>query len=142
MLRQNLARCASAPPACYSATPAYDDVYPGMGKGWWTIVYPRWCNVLLEQLLRQRYNATAGNAKTLLNQIEFNNKKYTIITKIPNFTKYELWKVYILHFNILLKNPFLQKVRKCFGICCVSCIINRYFEYRIRILCIYLYMGT
>ena len=30
----------------------------------------------------------------------------------------------------------------CFGIVGVFCIINRYFEYRIRILCIFLYMGT
>ena len=40
---------------------------------------------------------------------------------------------------------FLKKnrnVRKCFGIVGVLYTINRYFEYRIRILCIGLYMGT
>ena len=32
--------------------------------------------------------------------------------------------------------------RKYFGIFGIFCIINRYFEYRIRIRCIWLYLGT
>ena len=32
--------------------------------------------------------------------------------------------------------------RKYFGILGLFCAINRYFEYRIRFLCIFLYMGT
>ena len=34
------------------------------------------------------------------------------------------------------------KLRKRFGIVGLFCTINRCFEYRIRILCIFLYMGT
>ena len=40
------------------------------------------------------------------------------------------------HFPKILKNEMY------FSICCVFCTINCYFEYRIRILCIFLYMGT
>ena len=36
----------------------------------------------------------------------------------------------------------IPNVRKYFGVFGVFYIINRYFEYRIRILCIFLYMGT
>ena len=45
-------------------------------------------------------------------------------------------------FNISEIFQQFPKNRKCFGIDGVFCAINRYFEYRIRILYISLYMGT
>ena len=45
------------------------------------------------------------------------------------------------HFSSFLFLHF-AKSRKYFGIVGLICTINRYFEYRIRILCICLYMGT
>ena len=69
---------------------------------------------------------------------DYNFTKYTKFTKV---TKYELWKLYIYQNNELdfLKFFDFQKSPKCrmyfsmFGICCT---INRYFDYRSRILCI------
>ena len=69
--------------------------------------------------------------------------KFTTNSKNPKFIKYELWNLYIIQ----NKNVFLfyfpcfffensPNVRKYFGIVGVFCIINRYFEYRIRIRCI------
>ena len=40
------------------------------------------------------------------------------------------------------QSNYFSKIRKCFYIFGLFCIINRYFEYRIRICCIELYMGT
>ena len=67
----------------------------------------------------------------------------------PNykFTKRELCSLYILQDKILnflifqnLQN--FQKNRMYFGIVGLFCTMNRYVEYRIRILCILLYMRT
>ena len=40
------------------------------------------------------------------------------------------------------QSTHFSKFRKYFDIVGIFCIINRYFEYRIRIRCIWLYMGT
>ena len=71
--------------------------------------------------------------------------KYTKYTKLQiyknykhmnygNYRYYKIWSWFNFR-NFLIP-------RKYFGIFGVLCIINRYFEYRIRILCIWLYMGT
>ena len=50
--------------------------------------------------------------------------------------------VSILRFSILICSNKICFFKMYFGIGGVLCIINCYFEYRIRILCPLLYMGT
>ena len=55
-----------------------------------------------------------------------------------NYTKYKIKMCLCFRFRFFERS----KNRVSFGIVGVFCIIDRYFEYRIRILCIFLYMGT
>ena len=74
------------------------------------------------------------------------------IYKITKITKYELWNSNIIQnrslkslsfsFSFFCNFTFFHKDRMYFGIVGLFCIINVYFEYRIQILCIELYMGT
>ena len=75
--------------------------------------------------------------------------KSKIYKIIKTNSKYELCNIYIyykikfIHFlRFFEKIKCFQTFRKYFGIVGLFCTINRYFEYRIRILCIFLYMGT
>ena len=65
--------------------------------------------------------------------------------KIPQINKiykhYKIWIMEIIHF-FLRDFPPKSKFSKVFWHHCVFYTINCYFEYRIRILCIWLYMGT
>ena len=60
---------------------------------------------------------------------------------------YVIYAYYIFRLFVFFssKSTFLEQTRMLeiyFGVLGVFCTINCYFEYRIWILCIYLYMGT
>ena len=68
------------------------------------------------------------------------------IQKSKTYENYKFYKIWFVQFiYITKKNGNFRKYHKFriyFGIVGVFCIINRCFEYRIRILCIFLYTGT
>ena len=75
------------------------------------------------------------------------NPKISQITKFTEITKYELCNLYILQnknlkFSIFRKSNIFQIFESILAFVGLFCIIDCYFEYRIRIRCIWLYMGT
>ena len=56
-----------------------------------------------------------------------------------NYMNNEIKNCQFLDFSICIN---FSKKRKCFSMFGVFCIINLYCEYRVRILCIFLYTGT
>ena len=71
--------------------------------------------------------------------------KINKLQKIQNMN-YVIYTHYKTTFELFEKFQFFPnkcpKVRKCFGIVGLFCIINHYFEYRIRILCIKVLCGN
>ena len=72
--------------------------------------------------------------------IQNNNLLYKIDQQCQN--TFEKWEYLGKNQKNIKGFEFFRKFRMYFGIVGLFCTINRYFAYRIRILCIFLYMGT
>ena len=83
----------------------------------------------------QRYmkNTKSTKIQNLQNLQKLQNLNYGIYIN----NKIQVCFFFLRFVDFVLENcPKCSQFRKCFGIVGVFCIVNRYFEYRIRIRCI------